>query len=310
MIKLDANETRYFARQLELIQTTVYKQEFPELKARMLIPVDFEGGNAILTKTYRRTKAYGRAGIVNNYADDYKAVGESGEEITVGIKTLGDSYGYNIQDIRAAAYMKQNLSSDLAILAKEAIMREEDYLAFNGDSKYKLEGFLTAKALPKVQGAATGTGGSTLWSKKTPAQIFEDIKAAVKKIQTDTLGIEKPDTVLFPTKYFTDFAFDKISDNSDTTILEWLTAKLKLVGVTSIDYLLDLDNLTVDSTIKDVGAFMLYTRKPHKVRMLVPFDFYQFPVQQVHQHFYVDCEERFGGVQYIVPKSALLTYGI
>lgn len=311
MNRLDANETRYFARQLELIQEEVYKQEYPELKARTLIPLDITGGNAILSKTYRQTKAYGRAGIVNNYATDFKAVGQSGEEVTQGIKTIGDSYNFSIQDIRAAAYMKQNLSSDLAIIAKDAIMREENFLAFMGDAKYKLEGFLNNSAVTKVQVANDGTGSSRAWASKTPTQIVRDITELIQKISTDSLDIERADTLLLPTNQFVKLAMTKMGDYTDTTLLSWMATQLSVVGIKNIDYLLELETAGVGSTPNvPVATFMLYTRNPKKVRLSIPSDFYQYPMQQEHQMFYVDCEERFGGVQFIAPKSAIMGYGI
>lgn len=303
-MRLDANETKFFSRQLEFIKAEVYKTDLPTLKARTLIPVDFSGGNWATSITYRQSKALGRAKVVNNYGDDFPRVGNSREEFTVKVKSLGASYGYSIQDIRAAAKTGMNLKNDEAIAAKESILREENEIAFKGNSDNNLVGFFTEVNVPKAEVAGTGT--AKLWINKTPDEIVKDLTTAIGAITTATKGIERADTLLLPSAHFENLASTRLSASLETTIMDWIKTKLMVLGINNIDWLNELTGAGPSG--KDM--FMLYTRRPDKVVLSIPQDFEQFEEERMKMEYTVACHSRIAGVQFIKPLSAYKGYGI
>src|SRR5215467_13234664 len=70
-LRCDANETALFARQLEYIYTQTYDIEYPDLKARQLIPVDTRVPSGADSFTYTQYDKLGEAIIVHNNAQDF-----------------------------------------------------------------------------------------------------------------------------------------------------------------------------------------------------------------------------------------------
>ena len=99
-INIDAQESVFFDRELEYIKSQSYDVKFPQLKAKTLIPVSTEAGPGASTITYRAYEGYGVAKIIASYADDLPRADVGGKEFTSNVRSLGDSYGYNVQEIR------------------------------------------------------------------------------------------------------------------------------------------------------------------------------------------------------------------
>jgi hypothetical protein len=92
---LDAAETVFFTRQLEHIKARTYDIKYPELKARMFIPVSNEVPSGAKTVTYRQWDRVGRAKIVADGAKDLPRVDALAREFSRPTRICGDSFGYN-----------------------------------------------------------------------------------------------------------------------------------------------------------------------------------------------------------------------
>ena len=101
-LRHDGDETAFFNRQLEFIKAKTFDILFPELKARSVLPVDFSAGPGAESITYRQFDQAGIAKIIANYAQDLPRADISGKEFTAKVRSLGASYGWTLQEIRAA----------------------------------------------------------------------------------------------------------------------------------------------------------------------------------------------------------------
>ena len=98
--RLDAQESVFFARELEHILMTIVEVDYRELKARTLIPVNTETPSGSTSITARVFDRVGMAKIIANGSEDLPRIDILGTEVTIKVKTIGDSFGYTVQDIK------------------------------------------------------------------------------------------------------------------------------------------------------------------------------------------------------------------
>lgn len=298
---LDAAESAFFARQLEYIQSRTYDQKFPPLKARRYIPVNNQVDNAAAVYTFRAYSQFGVAKILASYSDDLPRADVKGQEFSIQIKGLGDSYGYNVQEIRAASRAQVNLDAKKATAARRAVEVLIDQMGFAGDGK------TNAMGLSNIPNAGSyvvpaGVGGGTEWSTKTPLEILADLNGIENKIVRDTKENEIPDTLLLPLEQYQLIAVTPMSATiPDTTILEYFLRTSQYVK--NVDVWDKLDAAGAGGT----DRMICYRRDPDAVELIVPQEFEQFPPQQRNLEWVVPCHARCAGVVAYYPLS--ISYG-
>jgi len=298
----DAAESAIMLRQLDYIKTQTYDIKYAELKARKLIPVSSEadpGAEKIFYRSYDQT---GLAKIISNYADDLPRADVKGQEFFAQVKTLGASYAYNLQEMRAAVYANVPLEQRRAAAARRAIAQKENSIAFFGDSAANMLGLLNQPNVPAVTIPADGTGASKLWSTKTPDQILRDMNLVANSITSVSLGVEIPDTMLLPIAQYNYISSTARSSVSDTTILNYFLANNPYIK--NVEWVNELKLAGAGST----DMIFAYRRSPEVLTMEVPSDFEQLELQVQNLEYKIPCIERFAGVLVYYPLA--LAYGI
>ena len=117
---LDADQTVFFRRQLEYIKPKTYDVKYPNLLATTVFPVDSSAGIGAETVTYEQFDSVGLMKFVSDYADDLPRSDVKGKQFSVIVQSLGGSYGWSIQEIRAAQFANRNLSSMRAMAARRS----------------------------------------------------------------------------------------------------------------------------------------------------------------------------------------------
>ena len=313
--RLDSDETAFFARQLEFIKAQTYDKRYPELLARTLIPVSNEGGPGVESITYYQYDMFGAAKIVASYANDLPRADVRGKKFTASVHSLGDSYGYNIQEIRGARFAGIPLEQRKANAAVRAIEQGINTIAWFGEADHNIPGFLNNPNVPMSAVANTGKdvkgNPSTLWVNKSPNQILYDMNECANGIVSLTKKVERPNTLLLPVAQYLYIASTPRSDLSDTTILDFF-----LQNNPYIKDVVDLNELAYDPTIPGSGGpggtdlMVAYNRDPDKLELRIPQDFEQFPPEQKGLEFEIACHARIGGVVMMYPLSASFAYGI
>lgn len=300
----DAGESAFFARQLEEIRGRSYDLKLIELKARMLIPVDNSvppGADAV---TYRQYTSFGVAKMVASYAEDFPRADVYGKEFTVRPKSIGASYGYNVQEIRAAQMTGLPLEQRRANAARRAIEEKIDSIAQVGDTDTGLTGFLNQGTFTSyVIPSGSGSGATQAWTTKTPSEILADMNGIVNAVISNTKEVEHPDTMLLPIDQYTLIAVTPFSaqNASNVTILEMFLRNNPWVSEVEPWY-----------ALKGAGAstsdrMVVYKRDPDHLMLVIPQEFEQFPPQVKGMEFVVPCHARCGGVQ--VPYPLAIAYG-
>jgi len=302
-VNLDSGETIFFARELELIKSKSYDVKYADLKARSLLPVSGEAGPGAESITYRQYDHLGVAKLISSYANDLPRSDVKGREFTSPVRSLGASYGYNLQEVRAAKMVGKPLEQRRANAAKRAVMQLENTIAFKGDSASGLGGFISNPNYSVVSVGA-GAGGGTTFKTKTPDEILKDLNQVANTPFSVTLGVEMPDTMLLPLDQYTLISSTARSANSDTTILEYFLKNNPFIK--SVDWLNELKGAGLGGS----DAMMAYRKDPDALTLEIPQDFEQLPVQEKGLEFEIPCHSRIGGVLIYYPLSIARGDGI
>lgn len=299
-LRLDANETAVFSRQLEFIKTRTFDIKYPNLKARQFIPTSNEAPNSADTITYRVWDQYGMAKIVANYADDLPLVDVTASETTVPVKSLGDAYQYSVQDLRISAATGANLDTRRASMARRAIEAAIDQIAAKGVPGTTMTGFLNNPNVPIV---APDTGS---WSAATdPADIIADLNKLVNYVITTTGQVHTPNTLLFDTASFAMLTTRPMGADFNNTVMK--TFLNNNPYITSVDQWTKLDTADADGTGPRLVA---YVKDPEVLELEIPQEFEQFPPQARNLTFIVNCHARIGGVSIRYPLAMAYMDGI
>jgi hypothetical protein len=302
-LHLDAAETAFFNRELESIKSKTYDVKYPELKARRLFPVSFEAGPGAESIVYQQYDQVGMAKIIASYADDLPRADIVGREFTARIKSLGASYGYNVQEIRNARQAGKPLQARKANAAKRAIMQLENRIAYFGDAATGLVGFLSNPNVTRTV-AAAGVSTSTTFALKTPDEILSDLNAAANFVVESTNGVEIPDTLLLPLEQFNHINDTPRSAQSDTTILQHFLKNNQYIK--TVEWVNELDAAGTGGA----DVMIAYRRDPDALTLEIPQDFEQFPEEARGLEFIVACHQRMGGVLIYYPMSVNIVEGI
>jgi hypothetical protein len=301
--RFDANESVFFARQLEYVKGKTYDIKRANLSALTLMPVSTEIPEGATTHTYRQFDSVGMAKVIANYANDLPRADVVGKEFTSVIRSIGNSYGYNVQEIRSAQYAGVNLDARKATAATRAQQELINKLAFAGDADHGIPGLISNANVPEVTLAADGTGSSKAFSTKTADKIVRDINSLINKVITQSKGIHRATEVWLPIEQYALIATTQNSTASDTTILSFLQSVHPGVTFKSV---VELDGAGAG------GADRMYAleNSMDNWALEIPMMIKQYAPQQQGMEFVVPCESRFAGVTVYYPLSMCFSDGL
>lgn len=303
-INMDAVGDLFFANQLNVIQQRVYEYQYPQFRAFEFIPVNYsdpDGAQFISTTQYQ---SVGRARIINSYADDLPEASVIGMMLTSPVKSIGTSYRYSHDEIRAARFVGMDLPFHLAEAARRANDELVNNLAIVGDPETGLTGLLNNPAVPVVAIPDDGIGVSTEWTTKTPEQVLRDMNLVVNSIVANSNGVELPNTLLLPIEQYTYISSTPRSTASDTTIREYFLMNNPFISVVS--WMPQLSGAGVGGT----DMMIAFERNSNKLEMRIPLAFTQYAPQERNLEFVIPCQSKFGGVSIYYPLSVAVGEGI
>lgn len=301
--RFDANESVFFARQLEFIKSQTYDIKRVALSALTLMPVSTAIPEGATTHTYRQYDTVGMAKVIANYANDLPRADVTGKEFTNPIRSIGNAYGYNVQEVRSAMYAGVNLNGKKAMAATRAHQEKINQLAFSGDADNGLPGLMTNTNIPEVTLAADGTGSSKTFASKTADKIVRDINSLINKVITQSKGIHRVNQVWLPIEQYALIATTQNSTASDTTILEFLQKNHPGVEFKQV---VEMDGAGAG------GADRMYAMENsmENWQLEIPMMIKQYSPQQKGLEFEVPVESRFAGVIIEYPLAFAFADGI
>lgn len=300
-VKLDANESAFFTRQLEYVKKRTYDTKYKNLKASMLIPVSTEAESGADTIVYQSYSKVGFAKIISDYAKDFPRVDVYGTEASAKIRSVGDSYGYSIKEIRRSQKANKELDSRRAAAARRAMDEKLDSIAWNGDDEYGINGLIDYPGITEYTVVA-GASTTKVWADKTPDEIVFDISDIINTgVVVPTKGREVPDTLILPLSRYNLIATTRMTDGDSKTILQFVMETNPYLN--KIEWVNELETAGASSTAR----MMTYVRDPEHLTLEVPQPFEQFPAQWSGMEAEIPCHMETAGVIVYYPLS--IAYG-
>lgn len=302
----DAGESLWFARQLEYMRPGLFEVLYPELKGKQIIPVNNSVHPGAEVYTYRAFDKTGKAIVISDYSKGSPRSDVKGLESTQVIRGITTSYGYNMQELRAAMLAQLPLDVRKAMAARDLVERTLDNLIFYGDAASGLSGFVNlSTGTTSFTVANGGTSGTKLWRTKTPDEIAADMHGVVNAVVTNTLEVEQPDTLVLPLKAYAIAASRRMADGSNQTVLDFFLKTSpfckQVIPTHKLDYA-QRANWTGTS-----GRMVALKQDPMKLEAIIPQEFEQLPPQMDGFETVTICHARSGGVVAYYPAS--IAYG-
>ena len=167
---LDASQSVFFLRELEEIDSRLFDVKYANLEVFELVqPKQLDPGAE--TYTYRTFDARGVAAMTSDYATGSPRADVSGVETTAKVRSLRASFGYNVQEIRAASMANRPLDAMRATAARRMINEKINAVGLLGDTDHSMQGLFSVTSAQTYTVPADGTGASALWSAKSAALI-------------------------------------------------------------------------------------------------------------------------------------------
>ena len=298
----------FFADQLKYLEKEIYRVEYAEFLGKQLFDVDESIPPGFTSGAYRAFDIRGKAKWINGAAKDLPRVDLSGKEVPYPIKTLGDSFGYDVLEIQAAQQAGLNLETERSNAAAYIVEADLDEAIFNGVPDLGIDGLLTNSDVTEVSAADIGAG-VTEWENKSPDQILADVNAAFAQTNIDSKGRERPSKMGIPIKQYNDIAFRRLGTTSDTTVLEYIVSKSPYLS--SMDDVIALHYFT-GAGLGSTDLMMIWDPNPRKVQVKLPLD--TTVMSEFAQLNGLEVETpviaRFGGTIIRFPGSMRKVYGI
>lgn len=300
----------FFARELDYIKAKSYDKQYPEFTALNHFPITHEVPEGAETVTYYSYEKTGMAAIISNYATDLPRADVKGTPTTSPVKSIGDSYGYSVQEMRASRMAGKSLDTRKADAARYAIDRTANTIAFAGDSENKLMGMLTTgNNIPVFTPSTVTVDGEqhTEFKYKSAAEILADINGMFGYQAKLTKNVEKADVLALPASVYIDISTRQIP-NTGYTVKKFLLENAPyLKDIISAP---ELESDSAETNPYGAGVGLMYTNSADKFSLEIPMPFYQYPLQNRNLEVIVPCEERVAGIIMYYPLSAMLVVGI
>lgn len=302
----------FFARELDYVKSQSYDVEYPEFTALSLFPTSSEVDAGAETVTYYSYDKVGLAKIISNYATDLPRADVKGKPTTAIIKSIGDSYGYSIQEMRASRLAGKSLDTRKAEAARYQIDYLSNKIAWNGDAETGLKGVLSEdNDIPRYV-LANGASGKTTWADKDADEILADLTGMLKQMAVITKKVEKPDTLALSADAYIEIQNKRI-EGTATTLLKYIQDNLPdIKNIVSCSEL-DADSVETNPYAAETdgkAVAILFKNDARKLTIENPLPFMQYPVQTQGLETVVPCEARTAGAIIYYPMSLLVAIGI
>ncbi len=287
----------FAARELNYVKTRTYDRKLPPMSGLLLVPRSSDAPEWAETITYKSYDHVGIAKIIANYADDLPRADVSGKETTVPVRTIGDSYGYNINELNASIALGANLPTRKAFAARRAVEVKENQIAMVGDTQYGLYGITNH---PNI-GVTAGVTGNWSDPATTAAQIVADVDIMYNAVRTQSKGVHTPNRLAIPASSFAAMNSKYVADSGGKTAYTVVREKYPNMQIMDLPEL----ELVAGDTLSIIGEF---SEENANLEEVMPFN--QLPAQARNLELVVPCYARTGGVSVHYPLAFTKVVGL
>jgi len=293
--RFDAEAGLFLSRQLEFIRPQIFETKYADIKYPTILPVTSEAGPGAQTYTYRVMDATGEFKIISDAADDLPRSDVTQVEKTINIRSIAGSFGYTVQELRAAQMADVALEQRRAAAVRRAYEEKVESIAMFGDTSVSLTGFFNNSTVDVYTADKWFTDSGT-----TSQEMLDLLNYGVSAIVNGSRMVEQPDTILMAYEDYSVIATQRNSDSSDVTVLEYFLRTNPFIR--NIE---PINQLDADNSGLITNRMVVYKRDPEKLQLHIPQPLELFPPQQRGLEFIVPAHARVGGVSIYYPKSVI-----
>ena len=287
----------FLERQLEYIRPQIFEVAYADIKYPTLLPVTSEAGQGAQTFTYRIMDSTGEFKLIADAADDLPRADISQVEKSINIRSFGGSFGYTVQELRAAQMANIALEQRRASAVRRAYEEKVEAVAMFGESSVNLAGFFNNATVDVIATDRWFTGST---ASGTAQDMLELLNYGVSAIINASNMKEQPDTILLAYEDYNKISTTRNSDSSDVTVLEYFLRTNPYIRNVE-----PVNQLDADNSVLNTNRMVVYKRDPEKVQLHIPQPLELFPPQQRGLEFIVPAHARVGGVALYYPKSVI-----
>jgi len=295
----------FLLSQLTHIESKMYEKKYKAITYPAIVPVSNEAGEWAESITYFFMTGAAVAKFVGTKSLNVPIAEIGTDKITVPVELGATGYEYSDEELRQAIQLKRALPQLKSNTARRAYEELAQRVAMVGDTTHNLPGFINNTNVTAATVVNPGSG--TTWVNKTPNQILFDINDFMGAIFVDTLQVERANRLLLPTAQWNYLAGTPRSDNSDTTLLQWL--------INNSPYLSSANDIIPVTELAGAGAgstdrMMAYDKDIDKVVFHIPMPLRFTEPQRKGRGFEVPGEFKLSGIEFRYPGSARYADGI
>lgn len=284
--RFDAATEGFFLRELEFIESTVLRDEYPEYQfaSGKIVPLDIKNLPHIRQTTYRKLTKIGKFRLIRDYTTALPTIDILSEEFTLPVHKKGAKFHYSDDEILAAAATNFPLEQEKVAAVREAAEQDLDNWILNGIPKVGHYGLINH---PDVLYSIAPFGINAATS---VANVLALIMDSINASPNLTNGVEKPNTQLWPRALYQFVNTAIIPDTSGKTILDFVKERYPEMEFFIVDKL-------KGASPNGNDVIITYNRNPQKLKAMVmqPLNF--LPPERRALGYEVPAVYRYGGLR-------------
>lgn len=284
----------FLSRELETILSKVLTVEYADLKYAQILPVSTEVAESSESYTYRVFDAQGKMQVIQDKASDLPRADILRKEVTLPVRSLGGSFAYSVQEVRAAAAVPgMNLETRRAAALRRASEEAVNEIALFGNTPSGMKGFLNSDQIDKVV-------PNKWFDNCTTDEMLEVLNEAPTRIVQGSNQRETPNTMLVPYDVYRVISTTARSASSDETVLSFFLKTNPFIR--SIE---PINELAAANSVLSKDRIVCYDRSPEKLQLHIPRTLELLPPERKGLEYSVSGHMRIGGTAIYYPKSVL-----
>mgnify|MGYP003131753817 CR=1 FL=1 len=294
------DEGIFLARQLDYVKTRIYEVLTPQLTGLQLVPVSTEVPEYAESFTYRTYDEVGMAKFISNYADDLPRVDVVGKEETLKLKSMGDAYGYSLDEMRLANAMGTNLSERKGRVARKAIDQLVNKVALVGDAAHGFYGFTNHPNLGETAVTGDWTNPAT-----TGQQILDDLLAMYDAVQIQSFDNHIPNTLALAPTRRSALMRKNVNEGGN-----WESVMARFRSLYPGVNIIASTELEPSAANGNESTAVMYERDVDNMSIEIPRPFEQLPAEKRNLEMVIDCIAKCSGVAIYRPLSLTKAVGV
>jgi hypothetical protein len=238
--------------------------------------------------------AQGKMQVIQDKASDLPRADILRKEVTLPVRSLGGSFAYTVNEVRAAASVPgMNLEARRANALRRASEEAVNEIALFGNAPSGMKGFLNSSDIDKVV-------PNKWFDNATTDEMLEILNEAPTRIVQGSRMKETPNTMLVPYDVYRVISTSARSSASDETVLSFFLKTNPFIR--SIE---PINELAAANSVLSKDRIVCYDRSPEKLQLHIPRTLELLPPERKGLEYSVAGHMRVGGTAIYYPKSVL-----